>query len=111
MVRSKPVLIFTLTCKLRLQSMGGGVALGLCESFWPEWLARELAETKFDMARFVRNFAMFRIVLDITFYLGHRALHVNEHVYNLIVSSFGILAEPRLTPSSTNDSKISLFDP
>ena len=51
----------------------------------PEWLAQELRETKFDLMRFVRNFALFRIVLDLAFYFGHRALHVNERIYTLIV--------------------------
>jgi len=67
-----------------LQYVGGGLALGICESFWPEWLDKELRETKFNLMKFIRNFAIFRIVLDIAFYLGHRALHVNEKVYQMI---------------------------
>jgi hypothetical protein len=63
------------------------VALGICESFWPSWFAQELRDTKFDLTRFIRNFALFRIVLDLAFYIGHRFLHVNETVYNLVVGS------------------------
>lgn len=60
------------------------MALGLIESFSPEWLAKEVEKTPFKPLTFLRNFAIFRLINDITFYWGHRFLHVNQTVYQLI---------------------------
>lgn len=67
-----------------LQSIAGGVTLGVCESLLPRWATKELEETEFSFAKFVGNFAIFRVVVDLVFYFGHRALHVNERIYELV---------------------------
>ena len=67
-----------------LEYFGGGIALGILESFWPKWLALEFKHTPFRPLGFLRNFAIFRLVVDITFYFGHRFLHVHPRIYDLI---------------------------
>jgi len=75
-----------LTGNWYLQYVAGGVTLGLMESFWPEFVAKELKETPFNLLTFARNYAIFRVIVDLTFYVGHRTLHVNEYIYTKIVS-------------------------
>ena len=65
-----------------LETMGGGIALGILESFWPKWLALEFKNTPFSLPRFLKNFAVFRVVVDVVFYFGHRALHVHPWIYD-----------------------------
>ena len=36
------------------------------------------------LPRFFCNFAVFRVMVDICFYLGHRALHVNPTLYDIV---------------------------
>ena len=67
-----------------LQLVGGGFFLGVIESFMPKAAEKELEETEFSFPRFLRNFAVFRIVVDIVFYTGHRMLHVNKWMYENI---------------------------
>jgi hypothetical protein len=67
-----------------LQLLGGGIALGVLESFWPKWLATELKETPFRFLPFLRNFVIFRVVVDTVFYLAHRGLHVNPWFYEMV---------------------------
>ena len=50
-----------------LQLVGGGFFLGVIESFMPRAAEKELEETEFSFPRFLRNFAIFRIVVDIVF--------------------------------------------
>jgi len=64
-----------------LQSLAGGVALGLVESFMPPRFAQELRETPFSLARFLRNYAILRVAVDVTFYWAHRMLHVHPWIY------------------------------
>lgn len=67
-----------------LQIAGGGIALGMIESFLPEAAAEELKETPFTVRGFLGHFAMFRIIVDVVFYMGHRALHVNQWLYRMV---------------------------
>jgi sterol desaturase/sphingolipid hydroxylase (fatty acid hydroxylase superfamily) len=67
-----------------LQIVGGGVFLGIIESFLPHAAAQEITETPFSVLGLLKNFAMFRIVVDIAFYSGHRLLHENKWLYNNI---------------------------
>ena len=64
-----------------LQLLGGGIALGIIESFMPLSIAKEIDETKFEPVRFLRNLAVFRFVVDVVFYWAHRALHLSPWLY------------------------------
>jgi sterol desaturase/sphingolipid hydroxylase (fatty acid hydroxylase superfamily) len=65
----------------KVQLLGGGVLLGLIESFQPAWTYKELEETPFNVTRFLKNQFWFRLVVDLVFYVGHRAMHANEWLY------------------------------
>eukprot|EP00939_MAST-03C_sp_MAST-3C-sp1_P002463 g2463.t1 len=58
-----------------LQIIGGGVFLGFIECLLPKEAAEEIEKTPFNFWKFLRNFAIFRVVADITFYTAHRCLH------------------------------------
>jgi len=67
-----------------LQLFGGGLMLGLIESFLPAAAAAEVTNTPFTVGGFLRNFAVFRVVVDVAFYCGHRALHEHPLLYKHI---------------------------
>ena len=54
---------------------------GMIESFLPRAAADEVTNTPFTVGGFLRNFAIFRVVVDIVFYCGHRAMHVYPWLY------------------------------
>jgi sterol desaturase/sphingolipid hydroxylase (fatty acid hydroxylase superfamily) len=68
-----------------LQLVGGGIFLGFIESLLPSGLAEEANDTPFSVTQFLKNFGVFRIIVDIVFYCGHRTLHevpwLYEHVH------------------------------
>ena len=64
-----------------LQLVGGGLFLGIIESFLPRQVTEELDTTPWRPLAFLRNFAVFRVIVDLVFYLGHRALHTNPWLY------------------------------
>merc|ERR1712031_137814 len=53
----------------------------MIESFMPDKAAAELSDTQFSLSGFLKHFGLFRIMVDIAFYIGHRALHVNPWLY------------------------------
>ena len=55
--------------------------LGIIESCMPRAAAEEITSTPFSVLGFLRNFAIFRVFVDIAFYCGHRALHENKWLY------------------------------
>lgn len=67
-----------------LQIVGGGVLLGFIECLLPQSVAEEISETPFSFLKFLRNFAIFRIIADVTFYSAHRALHQVPWLYRNI---------------------------
>lgn len=67
-----------------LQLIGGGVLLGFIECLLPKDVSEEIEETSFSIVRFLRNFAIFRVVADITFYVAHRTLHEVPWLYRNI---------------------------
>merc|ERR1711998_336119 len=67
-----------------LQLAGGGLALGMIESFMPKQFADELSDTEFSFCKFLGHFGLFRLMNDCVFYIGHRAMHVNPWLYKMI---------------------------
>ena len=67
-----------------LQYLAGGVALGIVESLMPRRFADEIRDTPFSLKRFLRNYAVFRLVVDVVFYWGHRLLHVDPWLYEMV---------------------------
>mmetsp|Transcript_2354 Transcript_2354/g.2680 ORF Transcript_2354/g.2680 Transcript_2354/m.2680 type:complete len:382 (-) Transcript_2354:349-1494(-) len=67
-----------------LQVLGGGIALGLIESFVPKRWAEEINQTEFSMIKFMRNFVLFRVVADAVFYYSHRAMHIKDSIYKMV---------------------------
>jgi sterol desaturase/sphingolipid hydroxylase (fatty acid hydroxylase superfamily) len=67
-----------------LQIFGGGIALGVIESFVPSKIAEELVTTPFNFLRFVRNGFFFRFIFDLVFYFAHAAMHINPFLYRMI---------------------------
>jgi sterol desaturase/sphingolipid hydroxylase (fatty acid hydroxylase superfamily) len=67
-----------------LQLVGGGLCLGFVESLMPKEAADEITETPFSILGFLKNFAIFRVVVDVCFYCGHRMLHENNWLYQNI---------------------------
>lgn len=67
-----------------LQIAGGGIALGMIESFLPTSAEAELSDTPFTIPSFLKHFGVFRIIVDIVFYFGHRMMHVNPWLYKNI---------------------------
>lgn len=67
-----------------LQFIGGGILLGLIESFTPKSVAQEITETPFSVLKFMRNFVVFRLVVDLVFYQGHKMLHTSKWAYENI---------------------------
>ena len=65
-----------------LQIVAGGWMLGIIESFIPHPAAKEVSETSFTLFGYLKNLAIFRVIVDIVFYLAHRTLHVNPWLYN-----------------------------
>lgn len=68
----------------QLQIIGGGFLLAIMESFQPEWTYKELEETPFSPVQFLKNMAVFRVIVDVVFYVGHRAMHENQWLYRMI---------------------------
>lgn len=67
-----------------LQIFGGGLMLGIIESFMPRAAAEEVTKTPFSVAVFLKNFAVFRVLVDVAFYTGHRLMHENAWLYKYV---------------------------
>jgi hypothetical protein len=58
-----------------LQIAGGGIALGMIESFLPTSAEAELSDTPFTIPSFLKHFGVFRIIVI------HQAIHCPSHTH------------------------------
>ena len=65
-------------------SVIGGFFLGIIETHLPKSTKEELDNNQFSIKQFIWKFSIVRAIVDVTFYLAHKILHINPTIYKLI---------------------------